>query len=176
MTRLIAFTGPAGCGKSTASDALVACGWQRVKFAGPLKDMMRALGFTEAHIEGHLKEQPSDLLLGRTPRHAMQTLGTEWGRECIGPDFWTGLAARRIAAALNAGVSVVVDDCRFANEAEVIRGLGGKVVRIEGRGGIGGSHASEAFAFDPDMVVRNDSARAETWAGLVRHIFHDTDV
>jgi hypothetical protein len=51
--------------------------WRQVKFAGPLKSMCMALGLTEAHIEGHLKEVPCELLCGQTPRHAMQTLGTE---------------------------------------------------------------------------------------------------
>jgi hypothetical protein len=39
MSRLIAFTGPAGSGKSTAASALVEEGWVRVKFADQLKNM-----------------------------------------------------------------------------------------------------------------------------------------
>jgi hypothetical protein len=79
--RLIALTGYAGSGKSTLADIL-ACehGFTVVKFAGPLKAMLRALGLDEREIEGDLKEQPCQLLAGHTPRRAMQTLGTEWGR------------------------------------------------------------------------------------------------
>lgn len=77
---VIALTGLAGSGKSTASKYLVEKhGYQLVKFAGPLKDMLRAIGFGEDDIEGNGKELSNSLLCDKTPRHAMQTLGTEWG-------------------------------------------------------------------------------------------------
>lgn len=159
--KVVAFTGLAGAGKSTAADILTRRGYQRVKFAGPLKAMMRAIGFTDDHIEGALKEIPHPWLQGKTPRHAMQTLGTEWGRECIGRDFWTGLwwsAARDI---VEHGGLVVTDDCRFPNEAAVVRSLGGVVIQVAGRGGIAGSHSSEAQAFDADAVVVNTGTLAD---------------
>ena len=153
--KVVAFTGPAGAGKSTAADYLVGLGYVRVKFAGPLKDMMRAIGLTEDHIEGVLKELPTPLLAGKTPRWAMQTLGTEWGRDIIGSDFWTGLWHRTVSDVLDHGGRVVTDDCRFANEAKVVRGVGGHIVRLEGRGGISGGHSSENQAFAADVVVKN---------------------
>ena len=87
--RLIAFCGYMGSGKSFAADYLIEkYGYTRVKFAGPLKDMLHTMGLTEEEIEGGDKDKPSDLLCGRTPRWAMQSLGTEWGRECIGENLW----------------------------------------------------------------------------------------
>ena len=50
---VLGITGRAGSGKTTAADYLVSNGWRRVKMAGPLKDMMRAGGLTDRHIEGH---------------------------------------------------------------------------------------------------------------------------
>ena len=88
---LLGIHGKAGSGKSTAAQVLIDGGFKRVKFADPLKNMLRAIGLTDQHIEGDLKEVPCDMLLGQTPRHAMQTLGTEWGRGCIGGEFWTCL-------------------------------------------------------------------------------------
>ena len=166
--RLVAFTGPAGAGKSTAAQHLVdKHGFVRVRFAGPLKDMMRAIGLGEAEIEGALKERPSVLLGGKTPRHAMQTLGTEWGRECIGPDFWTGLWGRIARDVMNEGGRVVVDDCRFENEAEVVRSFGGVIVRLTGRGGISGAHVSEAgCSFDRE--VANDNEPADLYTTIDR--------
>lgn len=93
--KLLGITGKAGSGKTTASDHLVSLGWTRVKLAGPFKDMLRAIGLTDQHLEGDLKEAPCDLLCGQTPRHAMVTLGTEWGRDMIGGDFWTEISAVR---------------------------------------------------------------------------------
>ncbi len=153
---VIALTGLAGSGKSTASKYLVEKhGYQLVKFAGPLKDMLRAIGLSEGHIEGAHKETDLAMLSGRTPRYAMQTLGTEWGRKCMGEDFWTNLWRSRVDGALAFGGRVVVDDCRFSNEAEEVRKLGGVVWKIVGRGGIAGEHESEAGCGEADMEIRN---------------------
>lgn len=179
MTRLVALTGAAGSGKSTAADYLVSTGWRRVKFAGPLKDMMRALyraaGLTEdqieRRIEGDLKQQYDPLLQLQTPRHAMQTLGTEWGRDCIDSGLWTGIAEARIRAHLAAGDRVVVDDCRFDNEAAMIRDLGGLIVRLTERGGIAGGHVSERGVV-PDLICPNTGTIAEL-QGWLQYVLND---
>ncbi len=151
--RLIGFCGPAGSGKSAAADRLVhRHGFTRVRFAGPLKRMMWALGLDERHTDGALKEVSCDLLGGHTPRFAMQTLGTEWGRDLIATDLW--LNAWRLAVKTTRG-NIVVDDVRFANEAEVVRAAGGRLVRITGRGGIAGRHASEIQDFPVDAEIDN---------------------
>lgn len=153
---VVAFTGVASSGKSTAAQFLVdKLGYTRVRFAGPLKDMMRAIGLEEEQIEAGDKESPAGRLLGKTPRYAMQTLGTEWGRNCIGEDFWVHLWRYRVIPVLDAGGRVVVDDCRFPNEAAAIRKLGGDIFKIEGRGGIAGSHVSEAGVGIADVVLSN---------------------
>lgn len=169
MTRLIGLTGPAGCGKSTAAAALADMGWTRTRFAAPLKAMLAAL-YAEAgldaaaaalRIEGGLKEAPCPILGGRTPRHAMQTLGTEWGRDLIAPALWVRLWERRARALLGEGARVVVEDVRFADEAAAVRSLGGLVVALE-RPGLScrGDHASE-MAVAADVAVVNACAPAE---------------
>jgi hypothetical protein len=122
------------------------------KMAGPLKSMMRAIGLTDEHIEGALKEVPCDLLCGKTPRHAMQTIGAEWGRDLIGGELWVNLWR----ATLPPG-RVVCDDIRYPNEAAMVRFLGGLVVEVR-REGIGthGAHQSERFdGVVPDTVIYN---------------------
>lgn len=158
--RLIALTGLAGSGKTTAAEALMEQGWLRVKFADTLKRMVRAMGLTDEHIEGSLKEVPVDWLGGRTPRYLMQSIGTEWGRRMVHPDVWVSITRQRILEAQADGFDVVVDDCRFDNEAATVRDLGGRVVCIVGRGGIAGTHESEAGVV-PDMsITNNESLRA----------------
>jgi hypothetical protein len=163
--RTIGFCGPAGAGKSTAAEHLMRhWGFQRVRFAGPLKAMMLALGLDLDQVDGERKEEPTPLLCGRTPRQAMQWLGTEWGRQLIGEDFW--IAAWQ--AATQAGhlcrprqggdPLIVAEDVRFANEAKAIGDRGGIVVWIQrpGAGSASGhAHASERMDFVPDRIIRN---------------------
>lgn len=155
---VVAFTGHAGSGKSTATKYLVERhGYTLVKFAGPLKDMCRAIGLTERHIEGDWKEEPCDILCGKSPRDFMQLLGSEFGRDMIGKFFWVELWRARAARVLTNGGRVVVDDCRFPNEAKAIRELGGDIYRLVGRGGIPGQHESERGCGDEDLVIANDN-------------------
>lgn len=125
---LIGLVGEKGSGKDAFASFLP--GFTNVKFATPLKNMLLSLpGITTEHIEGSLKEVPCDLLAGRTPRHAMQTLGTEW-RDMMGRTLWSDMQRPRIKYLLEKGRPVVVSDVRFHHEADVIRELGGYLVRI----------------------------------------------
>lgn len=163
--RLIALVGLAGSGKSTAAQHLTTNHGYRVeKLAGPLKGMLRALGLTESHIEGELKEVPCDLLGGRTPRYAMQTLGTEWGRDLIHPSLWVNAWMDRARNGL-----VVTDDCRFENEAEAVRRLGGIIVRVvRPSHGNGAGHASESgqARIVADLDIVNNGTTADLHAKI----------
>ncbi len=147
---VIALCGFMGSGKSEVARHLVERhGFVLMKFAGPLKQMLRALlreaGCDEVRIDrmidGDLKEVPCEALCGQTPRWAMQSLGTEWGRGCIGTHLWVGAAMSRIMASRQ---PVVVDDCRFLNEARAIRAAGGVVWRIDRGLASSAAHASES--------------------------------
>ncbi len=133
MTRLIAFVGKAGTGKSTAARVLLdEYNYKICSFAYPLKSMLLALGLTHEQVYGSLKEQPSSLLCGKSARWAMQTLGTEWGREIIGQDIWINAWKQSASTHLMSSVSnkVVVDDCRLQNEAAAITKMGGKIYKV----------------------------------------------
>lgn len=153
---IVAFTGLAGSGKSTAAQYLVERhGFQRVRFAGPLKSMMAALGCSHEQIDGSEKETPCDLLGGKTPRQAMQTLGTEWGRDLITPDIWIR-AWQAAVAKVPAGVPIVVDDCRFPNEGDAVRAAGGVIVCISRPGaGTASVHSSEQHQIDAAETLHN---------------------
>lgn len=173
---IIGVTGLAGSGKSTAAEYMeLAHGYRRARFAGPLKNALRRMlrdALVDVHmiermIEGDLKEVPHSALLGKTPRHAMQTLGTEWGRNCIGDTFWVNLMRYRLEQ--GRGERTVIEDVRFQNEADMIRSMGGKIIRITGRGGIAGSHPSEA-GVEPDMTCYNDGSIMDLRRWLDHHI------
>lgn len=152
--KLVGLIGRKGSGKDTAAEALEAHGFQNVKFAGALKAMLRTLlayqGADEdtirRMIDGDLKEVETSLLGGKTPRFAMQTLGTEWGRDLIDPDFWLNTAMAKAAMG-----DTVITDVRFPNEVKAVADAGGSVIRIlvKGKtvfdGGVGEGHASETL-------------------------------
>lgn len=135
---VIGFAGPKGCGKSTvATELLVSLkdkgiNAQRHRFAGPIKDMARALGLTLEQIDGDEKETPCDLLGGCTPRYVMQTLGTQWGRDTISPDLWVNATMARVDAEPHA--IAIIDDVRFPNEVAAIKVRGGYVIELQRHG------------------------------------------
>lgn len=145
MPRIIALAGLAGSGKSTVASILTSgWGFQVVKFADPLKAMLRALGIDQADLElAERKGLPSKLLSGRSPRYAMQTLGTEWGRQLIGENIWAEAWKRRARELALDGKAIVCDDCRFDNEVSAVRDLGGEVWSIVRPGVRSGPHPSE---------------------------------
>lgn len=157
--RLIGLVGYAGSGKTLAAHSLREHGYNRTRFAETLKSMLVALGLTKADLDGELKEVPCVLLGGKTPRHAMITLGTEWGRNLIDGDLWVRTTMRRVHSMLKYESGVVIDDVRFPNEAQAIRDAGGTIWRIDRVGvGAGSSHISETGQEDiePDVIVIND--------------------
>lgn len=165
LPNIVALSGFMGAGKTEAGKVLIAeFGYERVRFAGPLKAMLRALGLNSEQVDGDQKEVPSELLCGLTPRHAMQTLGTEWGRGCMHSNLWV----EAWKAAVNDKKRVVVDDIRFPNEAEAVKSLGGVIWRVE-RPGVGPSdHASESQAIGHDTLVYNEGDKADLRNAVVK--------
>jgi len=158
LPRIVGVSGYARSGKSTVADFLIAeHNYKRFKFADVLKDMLRAVGLTEAQIEGDEKESPVYALCGKTPRFAMQTIGTEWGRKIMGDDLWVNLWQQRVQhwMDLHPMNRVVVDDVRFPNELQRVLDLGGTVLRID-RPGVQptNSHSSETAIDDAPGMVR----------------------
>lgn len=63
VRRIAVLTGKAGAGKTTLAKYLVGqSGFERVRFAGPLKRMAKEFGLTDDQVDGHLKEEPTPWL------------------------------------------------------------------------------------------------------------------
>ena len=173
--QFIGLCGLAGSGKSTAADYLVRHhGFLRLSYASPIKRMVRAMlieagaPFLDAveMVDGKLKELPTPFLAGRTPRHAMQTLGTEWGRDLIAQDIWRRILLNKVSQ--NASERIVVDDVRFPNEVEGLRAEGFHIIRVvRASAHATGGHSSEAQDFEVDTVITNDGTVADLQASLL---------
>lgn len=128
--QIVGLMGYERAGKSTAAKFLREHGFETASFANVLKRMLDAgfsLGYEALH--GSEKETPHPALGGVTPRHAMQTLGTEWGRKLIHDNVWVEAFKRDLQAreAESPGGRYLVEDVRYVNEVQAIRDLGGEI-------------------------------------------------
>lgn len=140
---LVAFTGLAQSGKTTAAKQLCHEGFDRMSFADPIKQMVRCLT-PETDKTAELAA-----FGGKSLRFLYQSLGTDWGRDMVDENIWVSLGRERLKSLLRdveEGVikGVVIDDLRFDNEAELIHELGGLVIKVSREGTESMSHASES--------------------------------
>lgn len=149
------------CGKTTVASFMSSKGYTRLSFATPIKRMAQVLltelGYSaeEAYKLLHERKEEKLACISTTSRHVMQTLGTEFGRGCVHPRVWLLCAERSLSDHRAKGHPVVFDDCRFPDEADFIRRLGGQLWRIE-RPGTDRSteHASEGSLDDYPLFDR----------------------
>lgn len=188
---VLGFTGKAGSGKSAAAAHLFStqANIMRIAFARALKAMVKALITNTKPLADKTtpitfiehpkrKEEPVEFLAGFTPRFLMQTLGTEWGRKAVHPDFWVAIVARKVSQQLSAPTRrtkrphVIIDDLRFENEAEMVRGFDGMVIRVVRPGhdkpAAVDAHDSERLDFDADLTIINSGTLDEFEALLDR--------
>lgn len=159
---IIGLAGRAGSGKTTLAKALEARGFKIISFADPLYEAVSAIvGLPVAALQQREVKETTLPWLGKSPRHLLQTLGTEWGRESISQTIWIDIAFHRAQHYEN----VVIPDVRFDNEARSIRGNGGSVWRLmrddyRPLGGDAAGHSSEAGVSQHliDHVISNDGS------------------
>lgn len=171
---IIGLTGKARSGKDTAAAQLVKGGFEHYWFSKPMKDACRSIfGWSDDELYGDLKEVV-DKRFGISPRVALQTLGTEWGRDCINKDLWINIAKLKMQASEN----IVISDCRFDNEAEAILSMGGVVVEIVRGDAINvNAHSSEAGISKSlvSFVIENNGT-IEDFNNVVDYIFLKKEV
>jgi hypothetical protein len=119
-----------------------------------------------------------DPVRGATPRSLMQMIGTEWGRERIAQDVWIKAWLRQVAK-VPEGTPVVVDDCRFPNEAEACMRAGqatffrvtrGTETRLAGA--VEQGHESERHVLGHHYVISNNFHPRDA-GEQVRHLLWD---
>jgi len=211
---IIAISGLSGTGKDTAADILVRNhGFVKVSLADPIKRICRdVFGFTDDQLWGPSESRnapdkryvrlakgalgsswtsngptpnpPEDVYL--TPRHALQQLGTEYGRNCY-DDIWVEYAVRvyetlqrgdyyytaktglrtttSVAGWMEPKKNVVISDVRFRNEISGLKKAGAKLIRIKrpGHEQPKWDHPSETEQMDiPDeefnLVINNQDS------------------
>jgi hypothetical protein len=149
MVQVIGILGFKGSGKDTVGEYLVReHGFAVESFANPLKDLLAAVfGWDRALLEGNTvdsrewRETPDEwweakldwknspgAYLGRfTPRVAMQVFGTDILRKHFDDSIWI----KSLEARLRGKEKVVITDCRFPNECQLITQHNGLLFRVK---------------------------------------------
>lgn len=178
--KIIGFAGRKWSGKDTSADHLVRKhGFVQYAFAAPLKNFCRDI-FDLDHDQLYgSKREEVDTRYDLTPRQLLQKFGSDFLRDMIDKDFWIKFFVRW---ANQQTKPIVVSDVRFQNELDIIRSLGGRVVRIDRKDGHGSNdpHASECVDSlkNVDVVIHNydlDTLYRDLDAvhGLFEHKFGD---
>lgn len=169
---IIGIAGKARSGKDTVANFVVAhLGGYVYSFADPIRRMIAQLGVDMS--DPYWQEHKEDIIpaLGVSPRHMMQTLGTEWGRELINKDLWVAMARQRL---LHSGAGMVIPDVRFDSEAEWIRRAGGIVIHVR-RCNVAAvkEHSSESgVTILPEDFVLPNNGSLEDLQFAVRSLLH----
>lgn len=165
--KLVALTGLPRCGKDTFATRLMSDhGYAQHAFAAPLKQAAAILLGREVwEMNGEHGFDREAILpeWGFTTRWFLQVFGTECLRDQVRQDFWIQKMRLQLDAAERTGRNIVITDCRFTNEAQLVREMGGRVIEIRRPGCVASSHISDA-GVKADMVVMNDRTVADLWA------------
>lgn len=149
-------------------------------FAAPLKKIAVNVGFTLQQVFDPKLKNEVDEFWGITPRQFLQMCGTEMFRKVWRDDVWVKVAEKQIKQLSETLVTdygiIFVTDVRFPNEAQMIKDLGGHVIRINRPGVQMMNHASENQIKDlpVDAEFINDCSTGARWSvkflvELVKH-------
>jgi hypothetical protein len=155
--RIIGLTGCARSGKDTVASLIkeYRAGTVLFSFARPMKEFCKMLfGFTHEQLDGDEREVPDSRWTRPdgtplTARFALQTLGTEWGRNCDS-DLWVKACLNTMDRS-RANIAVVTD-VRFLNEAAALRKAGAELWRVRRAKVNGVGHQSEQFVWSQGMT------------------------
>jgi hypothetical protein len=130
---IIGLCGAQGSGKDTVANILVSKhGFIRISFASALKDVISILfSWPREMLEGDAaksrawREAPDAEWSLKTgiadfsPQKALQYVGTDLIRNQVYADIWVDIVKNRIRS--NPDAKIVVSDCRFINEAQMLK-------------------------------------------------------
>lgn len=176
MNNIIGITGRKFSGKDTLGNYFVEKkNYIRFAYADSLKNATKAIfDFTEEQLNGSLKETV-DNFWNVTPRQVLQFVGTDLFRNhCsellpdIGKNIWIQVVKRKITNKIkeNPDAKIIITDIRFENELNLIRELGGCIIKVKRDSIISNdNHESEKYIDDLycDILVENNGTIEELY-------------
>lgn len=143
MQKIIGLVGYKNSGKDTIAQHLVnEYGYIQLSYASKLKDIISILfGWSREMLEGNTPDSRlwretvdpwwSEKLgvSSFTPRKAMVLVATNALRDHFHEDIWVLALERELIKHQNS--NIVISDCRFPNEIDVIKKANGKMIRVD---------------------------------------------
>lgn len=135
----LAFIGKMFSGKTTAADYLVKTyNFEHVSFGNGVKEvsaaMLNAFAAEEGIPQDWTLEKINQNKANPIIRHLLQFTGGEIGRQLIGDEnIWIDKVLSKIGRieAQRPGANIVIDDCRYENEYDVLKAAGFRIIRIQ---------------------------------------------
>jgi dephospho-CoA kinase len=143
---IIGICGFQSSGKDTIADYLIKeHGFIKMSFASKLKDIISIMfGWPRDKLEGLTKEdrewrEQVDYWWSKTlqmpqltPRYVMQYFATDLFRNKFHPDIWVKIVENELNKLLEQSnqANIVISDCRFENEINMLLRLGGKIIQV----------------------------------------------
>lgn len=144
---ILGICGFQGAGKDTFANYLVSNhNFIKFSFAGATKDVLNVVfGWDRALLEGDTVEsrkfrETEDIwwseklgIPNLTSRKTLQLIGTDLFRKHFNPEIWSSVVEKKILTQLknNPDSNIVVSDCRFPNEIQMLRNLGSHIISIQ---------------------------------------------
>ena len=134
---IIGLYGFIGSGKDTVANYLCdKYGFKKVAFADALKDVVASIyAWDRTLLNGDTKEsrewrEQIDPTRGLSPRQALQLIGTDLFRSKFDTNIWIKAMAYRLESLTTNDENIVITDCRFQNEVDLVKELGGLLVQV----------------------------------------------
>jgi dephospho-CoA kinase len=174
---IIGITGKKFNGKDTVSDYIVSkYNFTKIAYAEPLKEVCRNLfNFNDEQLYGDKKED-LDSFWNITPRQAFQFIGTDMIRnnmdkmiKGVNNNFWVKCLEKRIINLNSRGIkNIIVSDIRFNNEADLIKRLNGKLIKVSRNIVNNDSHISELEIdnIEEDILIENKGSLEELYSKI----------
>jgi len=158
---LIGLVGKKGSGKDTFANVLKQkSGFITYAYATPLKEACQKLFLlSDEQLHDQTLKETVDKRWDLSPRQIFQIIGTDFIRTHIDSDFW--IKHFTLWYKGKSTQNIIVTDCRFQNEIDTIKELGGMIFKIERNTSVEDNHISENGIdnlTNIDIVIKNDSS------------------
>ena len=168
---IIGLHGLAGSGKDTVADYIVKkYNYKKTSFATPLKIIVSLISgwnydFVDGKEDRQLRETLEHYKYNMTCRQMMQYIGTDLFRKQFNENIWINITKNYID---NHSENIIVTDCRFENEINLIKKMGGKIIIIK-RNNINSvnKHESEKnIEIDDAYIIENNGTLEELYMNI----------